>query len=266
MQPDQINKTLIIVFTLNGGDTKDIFDHLPKSKSFGPNDKQLDANYPLVIIEETGATPVNQLRDNATTIVSNTVITLVKDDQELTQNSRKILNELINQYSAVYVVYHSGSTHGASHKKFIQTVKDKDISVIDQHHTQGSVFEALKKIAQSFKVKQNERKQELYSKGVTEILDSFPDSLLEAKLELLHMCLTPEGSRKALKGEFPKELESERQKFWQNKVDGYDNWTIDQIVKALAGQPEKNKSIAFNDCFDPKYRGALEALRDALIP
>lgn len=88
---------------------------------------------------------------------------------------------------------------------------------------------------------------------------------LEAKLELLHMCLTPEGAKKILNGEFPKELESEREKFW-NRQTSYQNWTVEQIVKALAGQPQENKSISFKHCFDASYRVAVEALRDALLP
>lgn len=89
---------------------------------------------------------------------------------------------------------------------------------------------------------------------------------LEAKLELLHRCLTPDGAITILDGGFPKVLESERQKFWQDKVSGYENWTVEQIVKALAQRPDASKSIAFTDCFDSTYRTALEALRDALLP
>jgi hypothetical protein len=44
------------------------------------------------------------------------------------------------------------------------------------------------------------------------------DPAIEARLALLHICLTPEGVKQALNGQFPSELKAEKAKFWNEML------------------------------------------------
>lgn len=124
-----------------------------------------------------------------------------------------------------------------------------------------------------------------------DILNGF-DPVLEAKLELLHQCLTPEGAKKVLDGEFPENLKGVKEKFWNKnllnlnsklseKYNGQSfvykaiddteqekskGWTVKDLVRALSGDKLTEKKIEFKNCFDPEYLSALSALRDCLLP
>lgn len=93
---------------------------------------------------------------------------------------------------------------------------------------------------------------------------------LEARLELLHLCLTPEGAKTVINGEFSSELNSERMKFWTVKLSSLcptvltgDSATfcIDLTVKELV-----DKLGRANDGFAEEYLTMLSLLQRCLLP
>ncbi|MEK6288720.1 MAG: hypothetical protein AABO57_23635 [Acidobacteriota bacterium] len=100
-----------------------------------------------------------------------------------------------------------------------------------------------------------------YLAGVEEIKSRLCfDPVLEAKLEILHMCLTPEGCSRLMKqhagswGRFASlQIEVTRE-------NGEKTFTgnLADAIKELA-HPER-------DCFSPEYVGILSEIRDALLP
>jgi hypothetical protein len=95
------------------------------------------------------------------------------------------------------------------------------------------------------------------------------DPSLEARLELLHMCLTPEKAGEVFKGKFPATLNSEKEKVWTTtlrslnpnlRLDAKHTHLEDLTVAALS---EHLSKIA--DCFSDEYIAALSALRRALL-
>lgn len=95
------------------------------------------------------------------------------------------------------------------------------------------------------------------------------DPILEARLALLHICLTPEGAKQAFDGQFPSELKAEKAKYWGETLkslnprltlaDQYKylgDLTIASTVERLSG---------ISDCFSEEYIETLSALRGALL-
>jgi hypothetical protein len=95
------------------------------------------------------------------------------------------------------------------------------------------------------------------------------DPALEARLELLHMCLTAEGANH-VKTNFSSELEPERIKFWMASLVSlcpslemevasapYRNLTVKKLVEKM--------SLA-GDCFSDEYLLMLDYLKKALLP
>jgi hypothetical protein len=95
------------------------------------------------------------------------------------------------------------------------------------------------------------------------------DPSLEARLELLHNCLTPEKAGEVLKGRFLATLNSEREKVWTTPLrslnphlrldaehTNLENLTVAELVEHLS-------KIA--DCFSDEYITSLLALRRALL-
>lgn len=103
------------------------------------------------------------------------------------------------------------------------------------------------------------------------------DPVLEAKLELLHACLTPEGAKNIVDSGFPQNLEKEKKLVELNPSlfseensnrDGYavyKDWTVEEIVKALSGDISTDKKIQFTHNFNTNYLTALSILRDCLL-
>jgi hypothetical protein len=102
--------------------------------------------------------------------------------------------------------------------------------------------------------------------------------LLEAKLELLHMCLTPEGA-KDVDSKFPPELASYKDQIYKVSISNEDaekavrkilsmndndEITASHIVRVLSTGASGNNE--FSNCFSKEYMALLSALRDALLP
>lgn len=111
------------------------------------------------------------------------------------------------------------------------------------------------------------------------------DPILEAKLELLHMCLTPGGANDVLNGKFPAQLKSAKDTFWNSKLlelnptlllqnsklkefthisetqpkKNHEEWTIEHLIRILATH---FKSDSF---LEIEYLTVLANLRDALL-
>lgn len=91
---------------------------------------------------------------------------------------------------------------------------------------------------------------------------------LESKLEVLHMCLTREGALRLLNGDFSRELDSERRKFWHtplaaldpssvtDRQPGHQPRTVNSVVKALS---------QIDDCFSEEYLKMLSLLERSLL-
>lgn len=95
------------------------------------------------------------------------------------------------------------------------------------------------------------------------------DPALEARLELLHMCLTPEKAAEVLKGRFPATLISEKEKVWTTTLRSLnphlrldaEHTNLENLT--VAGLVERLSKIA--DCFSDEYITTLSALRRALL-
>lgn len=95
------------------------------------------------------------------------------------------------------------------------------------------------------------------------------DPGLEAKLTLLHICLTPEGAKQAFNGQFPQELKAEKARFWNETLRLLNpSLNLDDQRKHLgdltvASTTERLGEIG--DCFSDEYIATLAALRGALL-
>jgi len=188
------------------------------------------------------------------------------------------------------ILYHPGGIKVL--EKFNEQIRSKleyDIEFVRKYGTGEPGSDDIKRLA----------KQAVDGRGFTTEFDLVwqgGDPLLEAKLELLHMCLTPERAKdlvdQTTKGNPPDQLLSASDKFWDNKLlelndtlpqkypkkpyifkadnekEKNEEWSVSDLVHALAKQPNGDKKVDYKDkdCFDQEYLTALSALRDALLP
>jgi hypothetical protein len=238
-----------------------------------------------------GRTGILQVKDG--------VDLLIASDTEPDVRMKEVLRTFINGCDKVFVVYHDNPIEPNIKKlqqEFLYSLTQelkKPYAFIFQSHIRGHVYcDELIQIADSITKKDPDG----YKKAKERILSRFGDLLLEAKLELLHLCLTPEGAKdlanQATKGNPPDHSLSASDKFWDKKLvqqnntlpqkypnkpyifntDGekekHKEWSVSDLVHALAKQPNGEKKVDYkdNDCFDQEYLTALSALRDVLLP
>lgn len=203
MRLDQENNTATIVFTLNDERTeKDVFNSLPRPCDFQETDKFLDDNFPFVVIQGSSLPSVasESQFDDAIHQGARAIIALVKDDKELTEQTKKGLENLVKWSHTVCVVYHKNSLHGTTHKEFLKKItkdSNKLYAETSQNHTQGAAFEALKAIAASFVQNDLAAQKSAFLRACEMIVASIPDPFVEACLEFLHACSTPDGAKDA---------------------------------------------------------------------
>lgn len=208
-----------------------------------------------------------------------------------------IIKAFVGNDNDLFVVLHENpQNHNLKegHKAAVEAALNNPgfINFICQSHVEGDMYYVeLSKLAHAI----SDRDSQVYSNALDDIKKRFSDLTLEAKLELLHMCLTPEGASKVLKGEFPVELQQEKEKFWRQQLvklnaqltrdEKYKGkpyvrsmstddelkgknteWNVEDLVRALAKQSSsQDKVIEFDSCFHPEYIIALSALRDTLL-
>lgn len=112
---------------------------------------------------------------------------------------------------------------------------------------------------------------------------AFPE--IEAKLELLQQCLTPQGAKDIISDKMSETLKNERYKFWKKNLKelnptnfekmniinyrkqyiDFKDWTVEDVVKALSGERHSRKHLNFLCCFDAEYIIVLSLLRDSIL-
>ncbi|MCI0603401.1 hypothetical protein L0156_10350 [bacterium] len=180
---------------------------------------------------------------------------------------------------SVCAAYHS-RTRERNENLLRSLFKERLVYEGEYHSNSGPAFEGMGEIADALE------RASGYEDALRKLLEGvFPfDARLETKLELLHRCLTPDGARNVVAGEFPNDLRAERNNLWLKKLldlnasifqryakepfaDENNKWSVEDLVCALAGSPKNSKKLKdCIDCFDPGYMAALSALRDALLP
>lgn len=196
-------------------------------------------------------------------------------------NIRNLIDKYSKHADNLFIILHTSSKYKVRHKSIIKSVLGEGFNnFVEQSHTKGDVYyEEIIKIAQS--IKNNDKNS--YQVALREIKNRFPDLTLEAKLELLHACLTPEGAKNIIDGGFPQILEKEKEKFWDKKLDelnpslfnegnndeekyaAYKDWTVCEVVKALSGDKTPDKKKEYIYFSDQDYLLALSTLRDCLL-
>lgn len=200
-----------------------------------------------------------------------------------------LLESKIKPKSNVYVIFHKSLEDSAPHilenqqktLRKICTDNKKSLFETSEHHNKGNYGADRLNIIAGM-INNNSFERNVYNKVLDEILKNphYIGPKLEAKLELLHACLTPEGAKNIFNNGFPKTLEKEKEKFWNKKLDElnpslfkngnndtkkYKDWTVREVVKALSGDNTTDKKINLTDPFDSDYLSTLSLLRDALI-
>jgi len=145
-----------------------------------------------------------------------------------------------------------------------------------QHEEEGDrAYKAFREVIE------NEAKDgptEEMEKWLEELVDALDVNwLLEAKLEILHRCLTPEGAKTVIPEHpeiqvaqaerFPEGYYPERKsllkeiKLNESPIDGNEaKWSVEEIVCALANRPKSNRELP-----DEKRQHALTMMRDAFL-
>jgi len=182
-------------------------------------------------------------------------------DSDLTNESEqsRSLRRYIDLKHRILIAYHSGSKHKKQQERVLSGVfGEKLASAVYVHSNVGSVYDLLLEIAQC-KDSQDKR---LYQNALGRLVALFPYTLeLDARLELLHLCLTPEGAALIISDELPDRIPlGVRQKISELTKIETDGRTIGEMIRELA-DPDA-------DPFDESEGGyikRLEAIRNALL-
>jgi hypothetical protein len=225
---------------------------------------------------------------------------IILDSFDLKPNNvEELLKSSIKSKKNVYVIFHTTTpenilnTQKETLRKICNENNKKLFETIEHHNEGNHGADALNKIAGLFN--SNSFNVDKYKKALNELLNNphYIDPILEAKLELLHLCLTPEGAKEVIEDKFPDNLKTEKENFWNEKLselnpnlfnqkkenesveereisskeeyNKYKDWSVEDLVKALSGDNTTDKKIIFSDCFDSEYITALSALRDTLL-
>lgn len=174
-------------------------------------------------------------------------------DSDLESHSEQValLGVQANLKKRVYVCFHEGSDGMIdAQKDALKTIFGAKLSdrFCVEHHDSGGVFEALQKLSASCGNKGN---YEVALRDLTLLFSSNP--VLEAKLELLHLCLTPSGAKLVATEEHCPAIIATHHIM---KTDAGDGKSVSEIVEVLT---------RMNDPFDPAYIARLEEIRAALL-
>jgi len=137
------------------------------------------------------------------------------------------------------------------------------------HHEpeRDRIYGAFKDVVES--CKESGTTSERTQKTLGELVDAFDTNwLLEAKLEILHRCLTSEGAKTVLSKDFPDKYP--KRSLLQEKLDGSpingENtmWHVRHVVNALANEVPEDEKEQWG-IPDDKRQHALTMMRDALL-
>jgi hypothetical protein len=203
----------------------------------------------IVAFNSEGDITLIDLSENYQNNQVHSLVILVNDAREIDsklEDTSFVLNQLINNDSDIYVIYHASENFDYKYRhKFGLTnnFADKIKGELESHHIKESPHNKLYKCLFPF---QNDR--------LANLVSIFPNPILEAKLNLLHKCLTPEGA-KVVKGELDKHL-------------GYFKDIKDDVKKINHnGKTVVEHLSEQTNCFDEdNYIKPLSKLRDALLP
>ncbi len=247
-------KKLLIIFTKNDATTQnDYFNSLLK-------EVELTENWRFVIFNET------QVSKDKNNIVPN--VMLFNDAISLNTWKSVCLNELkqiIQSAEKIFVIYHGNPDNRIlSNLNCGEKIKDDIVKIIielnrkenyyhkfDHHNRAGCTIDKIKKLVETRNL--NIDQYHSFFNELTDIesnvLDwilpeeNFENDQLEANLELLHQCLTPQGAKKAHADWLQGEGKSK-----------YDVLIKDDFIKEIGDDP-----------FHPDYIKALRDLRDELL-
>jgi len=242
--------TLVIVIVVNDGTTtKQYLERMGFSKLGRPGGENA-----AFINEESFAFVTDGVETRAVDVI-------LLPDADLDKQQIGVLRGQADLKKNVYVAYHQGSELTEhQQEKFAEIFGEKLVSFpLYEPHDSGNVFNALKELAQC---NGNSDKQQ-YQNALGRLIELFPYNLdLDARLELLHLCLTREGAALIVKEKLPGHIPSSvRHKISELIKIQTDGRTIEDIIRELAAPSA--------DPFDEtegRYIKKLETIRKVLLP
>jgi hypothetical protein len=174
------------------------------------------------------------------------------------RNCYESLNELCQSNVSLLIVRH---TNGWNYKE-IKSTDDEDSKLKDylckqpdisaSHVSRDFYCNELKAIAEAISKQDNQK----YQQALETAKKRFGDPLLEAKLELLHACLTPEGLKTVIWGKDGEiTITREGQEQFKGRIPDNKGKAEFEALKGKTDGP-----------FGDQYIQALTRLRDALLP
>ena len=156
------------------------------------------------------------------------------------------LKQSLNQRERIYVAYHSDLATHVDQKKIINKLAaSREIVPREFQHIprEYPLYDAIISFVAS-----RSKDNVSYTDALSDLVASFSRDLsLEAKLELLHKCLTPEGKQ-------------ESKVMWQRVLRFFPVSECEQLQHLYDAIPSDK------DCFSDQYVSTLRSLRDALLP
>lgn len=185
---------------------------------------------------------------------------LLLPDSDLTDESEQmqILTAQAGNKRKVFVAYHTGSPSMEQQSKKMRETFGANLVPWSEHHDKGCVFDSLIELAASGSGTDRSRYETVVAcivaccKGNAE---------LEARLELLHLCLTPEGAALLLGDELPDSIPPHvRGRVSELKLIKKDGRTVSEMISELV----RHDSDPF-DASEGGYMEKLRAIREVLL-
>ena len=173
------------------------------------------------------------------------------------RDARELLQRLKEAQVTLFIVFHQNGDFLRAYNDPNTNGNIKDylqdqLAIVQSHVPGGFYWQELKNIANAIK----QKNRQAYDIAIEEAKEKFPDSLLEAKLELLHMCLTPEGRDKGTWDE------NGQITILRDGEEPFRGAIPDNIGKAEFKKLKQKTGGAFGE----EYMNALADLRNALLP
>jgi len=198
---------------------------------------------------------------------------LVVKDCSPTADIENAVEEAVDDAGRVYVALHGGSSNKDTQKEMVGT---NQASVVETYNRSlgDQIYEAFDGVIEGIPAEPETIGDET-SAALDDLIGQLvPNWELEAKLEMLHRCLTLEGAKRANDPfKFREELRGHRATLISEPLtrqvakNGDTKWngTVGDVVSALAKEPNGDKIIEFDDSSDSRYQEALGVLRDTLL-
>lgn len=239
---------LVVVFVLVNPATR---------KYLGPMGfAQLGDEYQVAALTEDGFSFVSDDGDLPAVDV------ILLPDRELTEESESalVLRGQAGEKERIFVAYHTSSkSKGLQQAVLKEIFRGKLVSPpLNEHHDSGKIYDALMNLSGC----RDDPDKERYRVALAHLISCFTGNAeLEARLELLHLCLTPEGALQIIQDQFPEHIpEDIRVRISELINEEKDGRTIRSMIEKLAapGSDPFNASAG-------GYVDQLKAIRAAIL-